>query len=215
MPAEPASPSLIDAVQKGDVATVREYMKAGVDPDSSDSMMRSALYHAASIGHTDIVNMLLARNADANFQDDDGETPFIAALAGGHFGVAKLLLDAGADINMISGEMGQTPLHWAFNMDLKDQKTARVIWLIDQGADANRMNGNGRSVLERAHDYESRWPYAAEILGHMQERIKSRDPAVIRARQMEAAKDELCAAIHGGLSDSVPVRPLRLMPKKL
>ena len=215
MPATPASPSLIDAVRQGDVATVRAYMDAGVDPDSSDGMARSALYHAAFLGHTDIVKMLLARNADANFQDDEGETPFIAALSGGHFGVARLLLDAGADINMTSGEQGQTPLHWAFNMDLRDEKCGRVIWLIDQGADANRMNGNGRSVLERAHDYERKWPYAGEILGHMQERIKSRDPAVIHARQMEAAKEELCAAIHGGLRDNVAVRPLRLMPKKL
>ena len=166
MSVNPVSPSLIDAIQKGDVVTVREYLKAGVDADSADSMSRSALYHAACFGHADIVKMLLARNADANFEDDDGATPLIAALEGEHYGVAAALVEAGADINMVSGRQGQTVLHWAFNMDLKNEKTGRVLWLIDQGAETKRMNGSGRNVLERAHDSERQFPFAAEILGH-------------------------------------------------
>ena len=214
MTIEPVPPPLIDAVQDGDIAAVREYLAAGVDADSADSMSRSALYHAACAGNIEIAKLLIARNADANMCDDDGETPFITAVLNNHFDIAALLLEAGADINMTSGEQGQTPLHWAFNVDLSDEKVDRVLWLIDHGADAKRMNGSGRNVLERAHDYEWKWPFAGEILSHMEERIKSRDPAVIFARKMHQAKEELCSAIHGGLPADIAVRPLRLSPKR-
>jgi hypothetical protein len=214
MPATAVSPSLIDAVKKGDMPTVRAYMAAGVEADSVDGVGRSALYHAASIGHIDIVKALLAHAADANLEDDVGETPFIAALAGGHFEVAQLLLDAGADANMPSGRQNQTPLHWAYNMDLKDEKISRVIWLLEHKANPHTANLAGRDVLQRAHDDERKWPFAGEILGHMEENIKSRDPAVIRARQMEQAKQELLDAIHGGIAEAIVVRPLRLQLKK-
>jgi hypothetical protein len=204
-------------VQSGDAQRVIEYLRAGVDVDSADGMARSALWHAAAQGDTAIVEILLQHKADVHFEDDVGETPLITALHGKHFGVAELILKAGADVNMVSGRQGQTPLHWTFNMDLKDEKSARVIWLIQHDADPARVNGSGRTVLEQAAMSERKWPFAGEILGHMEEEIKKRSPAVIRAQQMHAAKEEMCAAIHGGLKDEISVKPLRLIrsPKNL
>lgn len=217
MPVNSVTRSLIDAVHQGDAATVADYMKAGVDPDSRDSVGRTPLYHAAFKGDAAIAKLLLDRHADANAEDDTGETPFICALGAGHFDIAEMLLEAGADINLVSGEQRQPVLHWAFNMDLREEKQSRVLWLLEKGADASRINGNGRTVMDRARGYEERSTYVANLLGAIEEFIRTHDPAYIRAREIEAAQEEMCAAIHGGLRQDLAVKPLRLVPapKKL
>ncbi len=217
MPPKSETPSMIEAVQSGDAQRVIEYLHAGVDADASDAVGRSALWHAAAQGDAAIVEVLLQHNADVNLEDDVGETPLITALHGKHFGVAELIVKAGADINLVSGRQQQTPLHWALNMDLKDEKSSRVIWLLNHDADPKRENGSGRNVLQAAADRERKEPFAGEILGYMEETIKKRDPAFIHAQQLHAAKEEMCAAIHGGLKESISVKPLRLVqpPKKL
>jgi len=57
------------------------------------------LIGAASVGHIEIVNMLLSSGADVNLSNNDGWTALICAAAKGYIQIAKMLLSAGADVN--------------------------------------------------------------------------------------------------------------------
>jgi uncharacterized protein len=210
MTISPASHPFVDAARDGDIAAVRFHLSQRVDPDTADSMNRSALFHAAYAGHEDIVKLLLERHADANLEDDEGETPFLAALEGKHFAIAALLLENGADINTISGRQQQTPLHWAFNMDLREEKTDRILWLLEKGAGTTRTNLSGQNIMNVARQRAGQFPFAGEMLEQMQEYIRTHDPAFIRAQEMKQAQEEMCAALRDGLPEAVEMKPIRL-----
>jgi ankyrin repeat protein len=54
--------------------------------------------HLASLqGHTDVVRMLLERNADAQAQNEHGSTPLDLALQGRHAKVVGILREHGVD----------------------------------------------------------------------------------------------------------------------
>jgi uncharacterized protein len=213
----PASHPFVDAARDGDMAGVRFHLAQRVDPDMADSINRSALFHAAYAGHEDIVKLLLDRHADANMEDDQGETPFIAALEGCHFGIAALLLENGADINMISGRQQQTTLHWALNMDLREEKGGRVLWLLEKGAETIRRNLSRLTVLEAAQARAHESPFARDLLEQMREFIRTNDPAYIREQEMKKLQAEMCEALRDGLPEDTAMKPLRLKlaPKPL
>src|SRR5690606_5518804 len=73
------------------------------------------LHVAAAAGHRDVVDVLIAGDADVNARDAEGRTALAqTALAGstGDAAVAGGLLDAGADPTIADGA-GRTPLHHA------------------------------------------------------------------------------------------------------
>ncbi|TAL39519.1 MAG: ankyrin repeat domain-containing protein [Alphaproteobacteria bacterium] len=206
----PCEEPIIDAARDGDIEAVRAELAARVDPDTADSMNRSALYHAAYAGREDIVKLLIEKNADVNLEDDEGETPLIAALENKHFSIAALLLENGADINTVSGRQQQTPLHWAFNMDMDEKKTDRVIWLLEKGAEVTRKGGGGLDVMQRGREYAIQWPFAGEIVAAMKEYIRTHDPAYIFEQQMKQASADMCEALREGLPEAMAIKPIRL-----
>lgn len=58
----------------------------------------SELSYWAGIGKVDQVRELLDNGADPNVTEEDGYTPLMGAAENNHLEVAKLLIDAGADI---------------------------------------------------------------------------------------------------------------------
>ncbi len=79
----------------------------------------TALMNAAIEGHSDIVQVLLNRDADVNMKDDGGWTALMRAAQGGpttikedHNAIVRLLLAKGADVNVRSTN-GMTALHLA------------------------------------------------------------------------------------------------------
>ena len=67
---------------------------------------------ASSVGHEEVVRLLLGKGADVNMADADGWTPIHWAAHRGHIEVVRILLDRGADPNSEDGSKC-TPLHWA------------------------------------------------------------------------------------------------------
>lgn len=54
-------------------------------------LSRSALWRAAERGHTEVVNLLLAKGAEVNLSDNDGRTLLSRATANGRKAVKELL----------------------------------------------------------------------------------------------------------------------------
>jgi ankyrin repeat protein len=200
---------LVKAVREGDMAAAAAALKAGARTDSVDSMNRTALFHAAYRNDAELVKMLLNRGAKPDIADNDGETPLIAALEHKFFDVADLILAAGADIDLREGRQGQTPIHWAYNMDMREGTSARTLWLVGRGADVNAPNANSRSILDRAWDDELSAPFGLVIAQRIGDFWRGRD-AKKEQERLAALDAEVGAAVYGGVSGTVTARPLKL-----
>ncbi len=148
--------ALMQAVNFGNLETVRALLDAGADPntkdDGSSSLLIIAIRHNSSEESFEIFRALLAAGADPNAKDHDGRTPLSYAIAKlKYHEVVKALLDAGADPNAISGYYGRTPLNYVINeldyLDLAEvEKVELVKALLAAGADPNATE-DGQSPL--------------------------------------------------------------------
>jgi ankyrin repeat protein len=121
----PGSP-LQEAAATGDVAAIRQLVKQGADVNAIDDMGATALYWAARGGHRlgphqcgneaagrpDVIATLLELGANPNLQDRrpkglgraSGWTPLFVALHHEQFKSARVMLERGADPNILSDQ---------------------------------------------------------------------------------------------------------------
>ena len=107
------------------------------------------LHLAAHYGHADVVSLLLHNNAPVDIRSTNqmANTPLHAALAGRRGDAAKMLIDAGADVNARQ-HGGWAPLHSAAANGDREM----VDLLIARGADSAAVNDAGVSVAAIARD---------------------------------------------------------------
>ena len=91
------------------------------------------------------VEKLLARGADANAQDGDGDTALHGAAQTGNVDMVRMFLDKGANPNA-KNRQGGTPLMWAAVYGHED--VARL--LLSRGADASLKDNDGVTASEWA-----------------------------------------------------------------
>lgn len=138
---------LMAAAAARDLATVRLLLGRGADIDARPAMDpdgfiwgggRTALQWAAFLGDEPMLQLLLERGAKV-----DQFTVVGGALAqaawGGHPGVARRLLDAGAAVDQRDLIANYTPLHWAASSE--HASPALVELLIARGADVQAEGG--------------------------------------------------------------------------
>ncbi len=100
---------LVTAAQQGDLAAVNTLLKSGVNL----SPMTSALFVATEREHVDVVQALLAAHADPETKlSFDGLTILTYAASMHEWDVARVLLDAGANVNAAT-KSGFTALMYA------------------------------------------------------------------------------------------------------
>jgi uncharacterized protein len=86
-----------DAIKRGDVEIVHDFLGRGTDVDACDRYGQTALMLAAHAGHREVVETLIAHRANLNITSKFGLSALMLALIAGHAEVARLLAKAGAD----------------------------------------------------------------------------------------------------------------------
>ncbi|KAK0500539.1 ankyrin repeat-containing domain protein, partial [Armillaria luteobubalina] len=94
------------AAGDGDLARVQELVLAGTLPNIPDEFTYTPMHAAASYGHIDILEFLLAHGGDINITDDDGETPLYVVE---DVVTTRWLIDHGAVIDRTNKE-GVSPI---------------------------------------------------------------------------------------------------------
>lgn len=107
----------------------------------------TALGLAAYFGHEEVTRYLLLKGAETNLPSKNGfhVYPLHSAVAANHNMIAKMLMEAGAEVN-VKQEKGITPLHSAAhhgNIDL-------LIVLLEAGAEITARTEEGRTPADMA-----------------------------------------------------------------
>ena len=182
--------------------------------NAQDAKGHTALYKACSIkmgesrGNKEMVELLLALNADPNLPDHNGKTPLhvLANLRDASYkgcideimGVAKLLMNSKANLNMREKKYCATPLGVAVN---NKEAILLVKCLVEEGADIDARHGEpGKDVsaieclntmLKNAEGYLSTYPHMKDTEGYTHV-----------AEYVERAKEVLRIAEHKRLERS-------------
>lgn len=107
----------------------------------------TALGIACHFGNEDIVRQLLLKGANPNQTSNNGYqvNPLYTAIHSGFDGIAKLLIEAGAEVNIVqSGNL--TPLHAA----AENGNIEMLIILLENGASVHIKNENGQTPSDMA-----------------------------------------------------------------
>jgi len=104
---------------------------------------------AAYFGNEDVIRTLLLAGADPNIPSRNGFNvyPIHSAVASNYTMIAKMLLEAGADINVVQ-KSGATPLHSAAhngNIEL-------LIVLLEAGAIVDAKMEDGKTAADKAFE---------------------------------------------------------------
>ena len=131
------------AAQIGDLDAVQMLVKAGAEINPSNPKRTAVLHDAVEFGQVDVVRFLLANGAqvDAPY---GGETALFSALHHRRQDLLKLLIEAGADVNVRNAQ-GYTPLMIA----AQDDNLSLVRFLHGAGA---RFSSPQEELLYMASD---------------------------------------------------------------
>ncbi|KAG5888225.1 hypothetical protein JTB14_035574 [Gonioctena quinquepunctata] len=113
----PSDMTMADFIKNGDVVEVQEYLGSGV------------------------------KSANLNALDQEGLGVVHWAADSGNLEILKLLVDAGADLELRDGD-GQTALHYAASCGHVDC----VKFLLDKGADIGVFDNDGNSLADVTND---------------------------------------------------------------
>jgi ankyrin repeat protein/mono/diheme cytochrome c family protein len=141
-----ASP-LMAAAAAGDLDSARALIEAGADVNAKPAMDpigfawgggRTPLMWAAFRGDEALAKLLLARGAKVD-EFTVGGSALTQAAWSGRLNVARLLVEAGAQVNHRDLVANYTPLHWAASSERSSP--ALVEFLLAHGADPNAEGG--------------------------------------------------------------------------
>jgi len=121
---------LLDAAERGDLATVKSLVQQGVPINQTSSVkfgwtpLMGAIYHC----ETNVVHYLVETGADVNVADKSGETPLMLAIAWGDeaLPLVNYLIAHGADLN-VRDKYGAT----AFDCAKSDPPKPELIKALD------------------------------------------------------------------------------------
>jgi hypothetical protein len=135
-----------------------EYLlELGADPNAFNDSGKCAVHYTLLYQDADWLRMVLEHGGDPNLRDRwevagivSGDTALFSAASRGNQDFMKLLIDHGAEINVIDEDLGYSPLISAANSGYMPN----VKWLLEQGADWRVRTTNGIGLAEAVLQYE-------------------------------------------------------------
>ncbi|XP_028985378.1 B-cell lymphoma 3 protein homolog [Betta splendens] len=124
-------------------------LRAGADPAALDRNGQTALHLCCEYNQAQCLSVALARSSSPTCLESrnyEGLTALHVAVLQGHKDLARMLLDAGADINAMDIKSGQSPLMHAVESNNADM----VHFLIENGCDVNSQSYSGNTALHNA-----------------------------------------------------------------
>ena len=152
--------ALFEALEEGNIETVKTLLDQGQDPNLQDGYGYTLLHRAAEKGDIAMAELLLETyKAKVDVKDAEGKTPLHRVAEGyvvdeasmepvvhkGHVAVTQLLIDKGAQVDAQDEEQ-KTPLHYATNFGF----TQIIEVLIARGAEVNAQDMYGCTALHIA-----------------------------------------------------------------
>lgn len=139
---------LLLAVEHDRLAVVELLLKHGADVNRAAGNGLQAMHVAARMGLCDVMECLLQHDPElAHAGTFDGRTPLLMAASEGHADCAKMLIDAGADVDAATAvhddQGSETAMHVASYHGHADV----VSMLLSAGANPNIQLRNGRTPL--------------------------------------------------------------------
>ncbi|XP_040901344.1 B-cell lymphoma 3 protein homolog [Toxotes jaculatrix] len=124
-------------------------LKAGADPAALDRNGQTALHLCCEYNQRECLSVVLALSLPSKCLDSknyEGLSPLHLAVLRGLKDLARMLLDAGADINVMDIKSGHSPLMHA----VEGNNTDMVHFLIENGCDVNGQSYSGNTALHSA-----------------------------------------------------------------
>jgi len=166
--AQPDPATFGNRLESGDIAQLRAWLDAGLDPEYLADRIGTGLMIAAWRGDIPMMELLLARGADVNKANALGERALMHAAWRGHADAVKWLQAKGARID--SDPMQWSALHYAAFAG--HGKVA--ILLLDLGANIDARSTNGSSALMMAV-YEGHEQLVRQLLARGADRSLKND----------------------------------------
>lgn len=144
---------VIENIKEGIIDGVKSYIRKynSVNNIMTHNDYRYRQIHIASIyGQTEIVDMLIALNADINVIDKFGNTPLHFACEKGYFAIVLSLLNQGVELSLKNGR-GETPV---FNA-VRNGDIGMMRLLYNNSANLMDINRDGDNLIHHAIKYSS------------------------------------------------------------
>jgi ankyrin repeat domain-containing protein 50 len=136
------------AVMRGNEDVIILLLRYKANVNAKDIEGRTPL-HSAMESTPPVVRLLLEHGAEVNAADNGGWTLLHLAAYHSHTEIVRILVDNGADVEVMIADTKQTPLHWAaWNED-----GLLLDFLLQHGANINAQNKKGESALHYAARY--------------------------------------------------------------
>ena len=216
----------------GGVRSLEPKIEAHVDmlereyPDEPPGwFVRDPMWWAACQGHVPLARALLESGCDVNKKvGSTSTTALVYAVGAGYPAVVKILIDAGADVNVVDGTgtalceaayKGYTvivamllkagadvnlcyPLHASLACPIEGNETC-VFMLIQAGADIDKLDDRGRTPMQIVVEYEEKMQHSWKRL----EEKKNADPefSAFMATRLDFMPDCYRVGIHCPLED--------------
>ncbi|XP_030248397.1 B-cell lymphoma 3 protein homolog [Sparus aurata] len=124
-------------------------LREGADPAALDRNGQTGVHLCCEYDQRDCLSVILSHSSSSiclEIRNYEGLSPLHLAVLRGHKDLARMLLDAGADINAMDIKSGQSPLMHAVESNNADM----IHFLIESGCNVNSQSYSGNTALHGA-----------------------------------------------------------------
>ncbi|MGG4345471.1 ankyrin repeat domain-containing protein [Paenibacillus lautus] len=145
--------AVMAATYRNHVGTVEALIQAGADINIRDQQLNNVFLYAGAEGMMDILRLAIEADADVTLTNRYGGTALIPASDRGHVEIVQeLLTRTDIDVNHMNN-LNWTALLEAVILGDGSENYQRIVkLLLEHGADAGLLDGNGVTPLQHARE---------------------------------------------------------------